>query len=376
MRSYKNANMTQAIQGFQSVLKADPNFALAEAGLGTAYLIKYQDGHDPKLLDMAKEATNRAISLDPNLAPPYVTLSRMASVQGQTSLAMQQAQKALKLDPRSAEAYGALAEVYEAEGKSDDAVATYQKAIDLAPDDWRWPVSLGINQFGRGNLEQAIVQLQRGVDLAPDNAVAYFDLGIVNMRLDKMDEARKDLETSMKIEPDSDTYAALGSLLMLEGKYDEAAAMELKSVGINPSDYIAWTNLGVAYEWSGVHPDKATNAFRKANELAETLRSKNKDDPALLVTLANNYASLDEPEKSAVLVRQALALAPDSVSIEYRAGEAYEALKQRTKAIPLIAGALAKGYNEREFQRNPELASLRADSAFQAALGAAKKRKK
>ncbi len=45
---------------------------------------------------------------------------------------------------------------------------------------------------------------------------------------------------------------------------------------------------------------------------------------------------------------------------------------QRSEAIPLIAKALAQGYHAPEFERSPELASLRADPAFQSALTQAK----
>jgi len=94
LRSYKNANIAEAIKGFQAVLQADPSFAMAEARLGNAYFIQYRNSHDPNLLDLAKAATDRAMNLDPRLAPPYVTLSRIAAMQGNTALAMEQVQKA------------------------------------------------------------------------------------------------------------------------------------------------------------------------------------------------------------------------------------------------------------------------------------------
>jgi tetratricopeptide (TPR) repeat protein len=368
LRSYKDSNTAEAVKGFQAVLQADPNNALAEARLGLAYFIQYRNSHDAKLLDMAKEATGRAINLDPNLAPPYITLSRIAAMQGETALAMQQVQKALSLDPRNAEAYGALADVYDAEGKGSNAVATYQKAIDLAPDDWRWPVRLGYNEFVSGNLKEAIAHFQRGVDLAPDNAIAYMNLGIANMQSDNLEEAHKNLEAALNIEPNSRAFSALGSVFLLDGKYDDAAAMYGKSIQLVPNNYVAWGNLGEAYNWSGTHRDKAVQAFRKAIELGETQRAKDPQDKVLLVTLANDYAAIGNSEKSLVLVRQALALAPDDSSVEYQAGEAYETLGRRGNAIPLIAKALAQGYRTFEFQRNPELASLRADPAFKAAL--------
>src|ERR1035441_10095577 len=273
---------------------------------------------------MAKAATDEAIKLDPDSAAPYITLSRMAAMQGQTQLATQQAKKALDLDQRSAEAYGAFGEVYEAEGRGKDAIDAYQKAIDLAPDDWRWPVRLGNEEFHSGNLKDAISQFQRGVDHAPDNAIAYFDLGIANMQFDRLDEARKDLETSLKIEPNAGGYSALGTVLLYEGKYDAAATMYRKSIQLNPGDYVAWGDLGAAYQWSGNKRSEATQAFRKAIELAENAHAKDRENPELLIALADYYATVGDSKQSLVLIRQALAMAPENPSIEYQAGDAYE----------------------------------------------------
>jgi eukaryotic-like serine/threonine-protein kinase len=376
LRPYKTVNREGAVKGFQAVLQADPGFALAQARLGGAYFVEYLYSRDPKLLDSAKDATNRALNLDPNLAPPYVTLSRIAAMQGQTALAMQHAQKALSLDPRSAEAYGALADVYTAQGKDDDAVTAYQKAIDLAPDDWRWPVRLGNEEIGAGNLKDAIAQFQRAVELAPDSAFAYFDLGVAHMQSDQMDAAQKDLETSLQIEPNAQAYRALGTVLLLEGKHADAAGMYQKSIDMTPYDYKAWGNLGIAYRWSGTHPEKATEAYKKAIELAETERKKTPEDPELLVALADYYASTGGVNEALKLLRQALALDPGSPSIEYEAGETYESLGERSKAIVLITKAVARGYHHSELDRNPDLAALRADPAFVAALHSTQNAKK
>jgi serine/threonine-protein kinase len=372
--SYKESNLAEAVKGFQTVLAADPDNALAHAQLATAYFIQYRysQGDDPKLLNLAKTETSRAISLDPDLAVPYVTQSRIAATEGHTQLATENAKKALALDPRSAEAYGALGEVYEAEGRNKDAIDAYQRAIDLAPGDWRWPMRLGNNQFRAGDTENAIKEFQRVVDLTPHNPVAYFNLGLADTRLNKMDEAQRALRASLKIEPTGRAYAALGSVLLLEGKYDDAAAMDQKSIQLNHDEYVAWGDLGTAYQWSGKQPAKAAEAFRKAIELGEIAHQKSTDDPELLSALADYYASIGQSDKSLTLIRQSLALASDNPSIEYQAGEAYETLKQRDMAIPLIAKALAHGHRTFEFERNPQLAALRADSAFVRALAAAR----
>jgi tetratricopeptide (TPR) repeat protein len=370
--SYKETNIAAAASGFQQVLKADPNFALAEAGLGQAYFLQYRNSGDAKLLDMAKQATAKALQLDSNLAAPYITMARMAAMEGQTPLAMQQVQKAIALDPHSAEAYGALAEVYETGGRTNDALSAIQRAIDLAPDDWRWPVRLGQYQFAAGNLNEAAAQFQRAVDLSTDNSVAYYDLGFADTQLGKLTEAGANLRESAKIEADANTYTALGALSELEGKFNDAAILYKKAIDLDANNYHAWGNLGSAYLWAGGRREQSMQAYRKAIELAEAQRAISPNDPELLVQLADYYASIGQGEKSLVLIRKGLALSSNDPHIDYRAGETYEILGQRAKAIPLIAKALAQGYHATEFQRSPELASLRADPAFQSALNKAK----
>jgi serine/threonine-protein kinase len=371
-RSYKDSNIDAAAAGFQKVLAEDPSFALAVAGLGNAWFLQYRNNKDPKLLDQARAEEMKALQMDANLAPPYVTLARMSAMQGQISVARQQVQKALAIDPHGAEAYGsALAEIDQADGRTQDAIAAAQKAIDLDPNDARWPVRLGVIYFHNGKMEEAAGDFEKAVEIDPQNSSAFYDLGLARTQLGQFDEARKDLEKVLSIQPDPDAYTALGSLLELQGRYDEAVKMDQEAIALQPGDYQVWGNLGSAYLWSGDH-ENAIKAYSKATELAEAQRARTPDDTLLIVQLGDYYASSGRAGPSEVLLRKALALAPDDPTVEYRAGETYEILGQRAKAIPLIAKGLARGYSAAEFQRSPELKALRADPAFQTALGQAK----
>jgi tetratricopeptide (TPR) repeat protein len=370
--SYKQANIAAAITGFQQVLHQDPKFALAEAGLGSAYFLQYRNSRDAKLLDMAKTATNQALAMDSTLAAPYITLARIEAMAGKTQVAMEQVQRAIRLDPHSAEAYGALAEIEKAQGRTEESFAALEKAIDLAPEDPRWPLRLGSYQFQAGDLQEAVTQFQKTIALTPDNPDAYFDLGTVDMQLNKLSEARSNLERSSQLEPDFDTYKVLGVLSALEGKFTDAISRYKQALELNPTSFETWGNLGSAYLWGELGHEKADDAYRKAIQLAEAERQKTPSDPSLLVELADYYASVGDKGRSSVLLRQSLALSNDDPSISYRAGETYELLGQREKAIQLIAKSLAQGYHANEFQRSPELAALRTDPAFQAALNNAK----
>jgi len=372
-RPYKDSNVAAAVKGFQKILDQNPKSALAEAGLGSAYFTQYITTHDPTLLALAKAATSQAIEMDPAIAQPYVTEARMSAKAGQTALALQQAQKAISLDPRSAEAYGALSQVYQEQGRTDDAITAIQKAIDLAPEDSAsiWVVKLGSYYYAKGDMANAAKQWKKGLEMDPENVNARYNLGLVNVHLGKLEDAHSDFAKAAEMQPSASSFSALGSVLSMQGNNADAVAMNLKAVGLNPLDQTFWANLASAYQWGGKQ-DKALKAYAKAIELAEAERSKTPNDPNLLSALAGYYASTNKPDKSVPLLRKSLALAPANPAVVYRAGETYELLGQRAKAIPLIVQALASGYDANEFQSNPRLASLRADPAIQAALANAR----
>jgi eukaryotic-like serine/threonine-protein kinase len=374
LRSYKESNLAEAVKGFQAVLKADPTNALAAARLGAAYLAQHGYSHDPHLLDLARDSSKRAITLQPELAAPYITLASIAALERDTGQATMQVKKALSLEPKSAEAHGAQGEVYEAQGLLDKAIAEYKQASDLAPDDWRWPMSLGVAYFRQGNLQESIAQLQHAVELDSNNAEAFYDLSIAHRQSGQLEQARKDLDQALKLDPTARNYAALGSLLLFQGQFEKAAEMEQKAIELDPNNYQAYEDLGAAYSWSGTNHDKAMQAYRKAIELEEAGHAK-KQHPWQVANLADDYAAVGDAKKSLVLVRQALALDSNDPTVQYKAGEAFEQLGRREAAIPLIAKAVANGYNTYEFEHSPELAGLRNDPKFIAALAALKERK-
>jgi len=320
------------------------------------------------LLDKARAACNRAIQIDPSLAPPWVTLARIDAMAGNAALATQEVEKAIQLDTRSADAYGAQAEVFNDEGRSDDAIASVQKAADLAPDDWRWPVALGNYYYKAAKLEDAAEQYRKAANLTPDNSIALLDEGLTFLQLGRYDDARASLEKSEQIEPSFFAYSTHAEVLSAQGKFAEAVAMSKKALDLDQTNYVAWGNLASAYLWSPGGHDKAIEAYKKAIEFAEASRKETPDDQDLLVALGGYYAEIGQSDRSLPLLRQAVVLAPNDPNVLFEAGEANELLHRRNNAIELIAKSLALKYHANQLERSPELASLRADPKFQEAL--------
>ncbi|MBB5058672.1 serine/threonine-protein kinase [Granulicella aggregans] len=372
-KSYKDSNLTEAITKFQDILKKNPDFALAQAGLGAAYFKQYKnDSSQGSLLDSAKSATDEALRLDPASAPALVTRAQIEAVGGKTDLAVRDANQALKLDPRSADAYAALGEVYQSQGRGKDAIEQIKQAIDIAPENSMWPLRLGHYYMLAGDLQDAAAQWKNSVRIDPQNTFALYDLGLVNMRLNKLDDAREDFQKVLSLQPDAYSYRALGTVFQLQGNYTSAAEMDEKAIELDPSDYQAWGSLGSVYIWSGDKHEQAEAAYRKAIELAEGQRRKTPEDAEVLADLASLYASIGNVESSLLLARKALGLSPDDPNISYSVAYSYEVAGQRSKAIALFAKAVARGTRGNEFQRSPELARLRSDPTFQVALDKAK----
>ncbi len=364
-------NVTDAIDLLKKVLAQDSSFALAQAGLGRAYFLEYRVTREAGLLDQARAACNKAITLDGSLAQPYTTLARIDAMAGHTDLATQEAQTALRLDPRSAEAFGAQAEVFDAEGRGDDAMAAVEKAIDLQPDYWRWPLLLGNYDYAAGKLQDAATEYRKAEAIAPDSPIVQLNLGLVSLQLGNYADAQAHLEKSVQMEPSFKAYSTLSEVFSAQGKYQDEIEMSKKARDLNPTDYVAWGNLGAAYINVPSDHSQAVKAYQKAIELAEVARKETPQDPVLLATLGGYYAFVGQVGQSISLLRQAVTLSPQDPSVLFFAGDGYEVLHRRKEAIPLIADSIALGFHANQLQQLPELAALRADPNFQMALKSA-----
>ena len=365
LKSYKESNLTAAIDKFQQIPATDPNYPLALAGLGSAHFIQFRNTDDPKLLDQAISETKHAISLAPKTAPAYVTLARIAAVQGHDAQAMQMAEEAMTNDPRNADAYRAEADVYEAEGRHGDAIAAMQKAADLAPDDWRFPMNLGVLYVGVGNPTKAAEEFKTSARLAGDNALAYYNLAHVEIQLDRLDDAKADIQRALDIEPNASTYEELSWLDIEARAYSDAVAASLKATAIEPSSYVAWHSLGDAYRMVPEDRQKSLDAYRNAIHFGEETRKKEPKNADLIASLAIFYARIGDNARATTMIRQAVLLSPDNPRVDYLAGQAAEIVGDRAQAIVLIAKCIGVGYSLAEIERNPDLAALRADPQFQ-----------
>src|SRR6202012_3435730 len=106
------------------------------------------------------------------------------------------------------------------------------------------------------------------------------------------------------------------TVLMLQGKYNEAVEMGLKSVDLNPKNSVSWGRLASAYQWSDGGHDKAMKAYAKATALGEAALTKTPDDALLLAQLASYYAESGKKDVAVQRARKAISIAPTRPDVD------------------------------------------------------------
>jgi TolB-like protein/DNA-binding winged helix-turn-helix (wHTH) protein/Tfp pilus assembly protein PilF len=214
----KDTNM--AATYFERATHLDPSYAPAWVGLSRARywqanigLVPTQEG-----LQLARDAVERALTLDPNLPEANIQIGRIkrqvdfdfagadASIQraialepgvpenlgqaafmavlfGRFEEAMRLDGQALELDPLNAESWERLADNRFYAGQLDDATADIRKALELNPDTWGSPIMLSEIYLLQGRPRDALRESERiqfaGLRIRT-GAIAYYALGRKN----------------------------------------------------------------------------------------------------------------------------------------------------------------------------------------------------
>ena len=84
----------------------------------------------------------------------------------------------------------------------------------------------------------------------------------------------------------------------------------------------------------------------------------------LILRVADCRSMIGEAARARELAAQALKLAPNDVTVTYKAALVYEQTGDRDRALELIGKALDQGYQRDLVDRSPSLAELRKDPRF------------
>jgi TolB-like protein/DNA-binding winged helix-turn-helix (wHTH) protein/Tfp pilus assembly protein PilF len=186
-----------AAKYFERATQLDPNYALAWAGLSRARnwqvnvnLIPAEEGHR-----LAREAVERALALNPNLAEAHAQMGRIKQQVDFDWIGSDASfQRAVALDPGNPEIVRSAAFSAVILGRFDEVLPLNRRAVDLDPlnaDSWE---SLAENEFFMGRLDEAVADFKKALELNPDVVAAHMVLSQIYVIQGRPQQALPEIE--------------------------------------------------------------------------------------------------------------------------------------------------------------------------------------
>ena len=171
-------DMRKSLDYFQEAVRADPNWALAYAGMADAYDLLTSLGFEPgDGIAKAKAAAMKALELDPSMAEAQTTLASIANLDWNFAEAERLYKEAIALKPGYATAHHWYARHLATLGQPKEALIEISKAQELDPLSLIVIDNVGLIYYWNGQYDQAIQEYQKVLELDPNFARAHFDLG-------------------------------------------------------------------------------------------------------------------------------------------------------------------------------------------------------
>ncbi|MCI4354201.1 MAG: tetratricopeptide repeat protein [Thermoplasmata archaeon] len=254
-----------AITEFDRALEKDRRFALAETGRADAYaaLALLEISPPTEAFPKAREAAERALALDPNLAEAHASLGLVRFQYDRDWVGAEaELRKAIELNPNYPAAHQYFADYLKAMGRLDEALAEMRRAGELDPLSLAIATGIGHVLYLSRQYDRAIEQYRKATTLDPTFVQAHLWFGRPYLQKGMYDEAIHELTQAVQLSGGSTiSLAVLGHAYASAGREAEARAILAQLLDRSkerylPSYWIAllYTGLGdevEALRWLG-----------------------------------------------------------------------------------------------------------------------------
>jgi adenylate cyclase len=210
--------LKKSVDYFEQALENDPEYSLAYAGLGDAYLIQVPYG----LTDMnegypkAKKYALRALELNPNLAEAHATLGTLARREWRWQDAERELKRAIELNPNYSIAYHWYIEYLIAVRQPEEARKQMNRALEIDPLSFLLHRQNAELYYNEGKLDKALEENQKMQQLNPSRNQTsmlfkiYREQGRNQEALKMLHEYFSTSNIQMNIDRSEDIYAKEG----------------------------------------------------------------------------------------------------------------------------------------------------------------------
>ena len=206
---FSNRGVQLALTMFEKAIEADPEYALAYAGLADCYSYQYlHKAKDQDILQRAEDASIRAIELDPALAEAHVSRGIVHTLFRRYEKADESFQYATEHDPTLFWGWYHYGRACFAAGQLDKAARLFEQANKVEPDDYQSILlaaqsydDMGSHQLARSFRQRGVDIAYRWIDLNPGDTRALYLAANALAFLDQKDKSLSLLHQALSLEP-------------------------------------------------------------------------------------------------------------------------------------------------------------------------------
>jgi len=326
----------QAEAALLKAIDLQPNFRPAYLSLARIYVVsnRYQQALDKLQGIVAK---------NPKDVPALMQIGMIQSEMKNYAGAAQSYEKLLAVNPDFSPALNNLAYMYsERLGRLEDAYKMARRAKDLLPNEPYSADTLGWILYKRGEYSWALSLLQESAEKLPGSAEVQFHLGMAHYMMAEEGPARIALQRALQVgkqfagkEETERRLAVLG--IDVQTADSKAIGLLENRLAEQADDPVALARLGAILERDG--------GIEKARDLYERALKQNPKNVSATLKLARLYADrFNDPKKALALAKTARELALDDGAVAHLLGRlAYQTGDFKWSVSLLQEGARALG---------------------------------
>lgn len=267
-------DLRKSIEFYQQAIEKDENYALAYAGLAETYVILhiFSPYLEKEAFPKAKQAAEKALSLDENLAEAHTALALYKEqYEYDWDGAETEFKKAISINPSYATAHQWYGELLAFLGRTEESIAQTEKAAQLDPLSLSTNTACAFPYLVARRYDESIEKLNSALELDSNFSLALYYLGRnydgKNLFNDSIQQYRKAIEASGK-----STYfmSALIYALTKNGQKAEAENVLTEISVMTKQQPVSRYVLARSYAGIG-KKEKALDELEKAFEERDSL---------------------------------------------------------------------------------------------------------
>jgi TolB-like protein len=245
------SDLKKSIDYFQQAIAADPNYALAYAGVADGYVLLpgYSGGNPRDCYPKAIAAAKKALELDSTLAEARVSLALAVWYYDfDFSQANREFQRAIELNPNYASAHQQYGNnTLSALGRFDDAITEGKRALELDPLSLVINSDLGADYYFARRYDEAVVQFRKLLEMDSGYYFGHLMLGQTLEAKGARDAAIAEYQKARALNDDPLVLGLLTHAYGLSGNKVEAEKILDQLKALSKARYVSAFSFSLAY---------------------------------------------------------------------------------------------------------------------------------